>query len=117
MSRPAWLRAAVASAVMVLGLPVVAAPASAAPPPDVAPSYGVSESIGEVTLVTGDVVTVGVEPSGALSAEVTAPAPRLNGRAVVYSTVREHDSLYVYPSDALAPVTEGRLDRRLFDVA
>jgi subtilisin family serine protease len=117
MSRPAWLRAAVASAVMVLGLPVVAAPASAAPPPDVAPSYGVSESIGEVTLVTGDVVTVGVEPSGALSAEVTAPAPRLNGRAVVYSTVREHDSLYVYPSDALPPVTEGRLDRRLFDVA
>ncbi|MCW6005635.1 S8 family serine peptidase [Micromonospora sp. CPCC 205371] len=117
MSRPAWLRAAVACAVLVLGLPVVAARASAAPPPDVAPSYGVSEPIGEVTLVTGDVVTVGVEPNGGLSAEVTAPAPRRNGRAVVYSTVRERDSLYVYPSDALGPVTEGRLDRRLFDVA
>jgi subtilisin family serine protease len=121
MSRPAWLRATVASAVLVLGLPVVAAaPASASaapPPPDVAPSYGASKPIGEVTLVTGDVVTVGVEPNGAFSAEVTAPAPRPNGRAVVYSTVREHDSLYVYPSDAMAPVDEGRLDRRLFDVA
>ena len=72
--------------------------------------------LGEVTLVTGDVVSVGVEPGGAYTAEVTRTAPRGDGRTVLYSTVRQDGALYVYPSDALGLLGAGRLDRRLFDV-
>ncbi|MEJ3746542.1 S8 family serine peptidase [Actinomycetes bacterium KLBMP 9797] len=102
------------AALLAAGPPPSSASAAPAPAPE---GYAVAERIADVTLVTGDVVTVGREPGGALTAEVTGPAPRPDGRGVLYSTVREGDALYVYPADALGPVTAGRLDRRLFDVA
>lgn len=92
--------------------------ASAAPSPasPAAPSYGTVTPVGKVTLITGDTVSVGVEPNGTLSAEVTGAATRPSGEPVLYSTVRDGDSLYVYPSDAMRLIDAGRLDRRLFDV-
>ncbi|GAA4712443.1 S8 family serine peptidase [Phytohabitans rumicis] len=115
-------RSVPAAAVLLLMASLVAVPAAAAPPP-AAPSateaarYGASTPLAQVTLLTGDVVSVGIEPDGEFTAEVTKPADRPDGPAALYSTVREGDALYVYPSDALGAVEAGRLDRRLFDVA
>jgi subtilisin family serine protease len=93
-----------------------AARAGTATPAGATAASGATRPLGEVTLVTGDVVSVGVEPGGAYTAEVTRAAPRAGGRTVLYSTVRQDGALYVYPSDALGLLGAGRLDRRLFDV-
>jgi hypothetical protein len=100
-----------------LGAAIPSAAAPAAPDPATPDSrYGVTEPVAEVTLVTGDVVTVGVAAGGELSAEVSRPAPRPDGRPALHSIVRDGDALYVYPSDAMSLVSAGRLDRKLFDV-
>jgi subtilisin family serine protease len=107
---------ALVGAVMVATSPgAVAAPVPPATGNTVTAPGGAGPARTDVTLVTGDVVTVAIESGGSFTAEVTRPAPR-PGRTVLFSTVRESDSLYVYPSDALDLVTAGRLDRRLFDV-
>lgn len=116
-----WMRAVTAGAVVAfvvsMGVPgASAAPAAPGAQRPAAPSYGAVEHVSDVTLITGDTVSVGVEPDGQVSAEVTEQAPRPSGEPVLYSTVREGDSLYVYPSDAMSLIGAGRLDRRLFDV-
>jgi subtilisin family serine protease len=93
-----------------------ASTASGTPQSPAASGYGAVTPVAEVTLVTGDTVSVGVEPDGQLTAEVSEPAARQGGSPALFSTVRDHDALYVYPSDALGLVEAGRLDRRLFDV-
>ena len=129
--RSAWSRAVTAGVVVMLAVSTAAVPGAAASPARPAtspagtalpagtasPRYGATTPLGEVTLVTGDVVAVGIEPGGALAAEVTTPALRVDGRPVLFSTVRDGAALYVYPSDALGLVDAGRLDPRLFDVA
>ncbi|MER6826401.1 S8 family serine peptidase [Streptosporangium sp. NPDC000563] len=63
-----------------------------------------------VTLITGDRVTV--TGSGAVLVE------RGEGREGISFTTDERDGrLRVFPSDAFAPLREGRLDPRLFDVS
>jgi subtilisin family serine protease len=113
-----WMRAVTAGAVVAFVASMGVSGASAAPeaPRPAAPSYGAVEHLADLTLITGDTVSVGIEPDGQLSAEVTEQAARASGEPVLYSTVREGDSLYVYPSDAMSLVSAGRLDRRLFDV-
>ncbi|HEX6352104.1 S8 family serine peptidase [Actinophytocola sp.] len=107
-----WMRAvAVVGLVVSTWLPVASAETVAA-----SPSYGEVQQVAEVTLITGDTVSVGVEPNGQLTADVTDEAERRDGRPVLHSTVRDHESLYVYPSDAMGLIAAGRLDRRLFDV-
>src|SRR5262245_38128724 len=116
-SRHRFLSAVIAGALVVASAAGQGAAAEPAVPVAAGTTgYGAVTSLGEITLVTGDTVSVGVEPSGQVTAEVTGQSARPDGRPVLYSTVREGDSLYVYPSDALAMVTAGRLDRRLFDV-
>ncbi|WP_330293383.1 S8 family peptidase [Streptomyces sp. NBC_00576] len=64
-----------------------------------------------VTLVTGDRVTVGSDGQ-------VARLVRGKGREKIgFSVRREAGHTYVVPQDALRPVADGVLDRRLFDVA
>ena len=124
---PRWLRAATAGAVAALlalcttGGAAASPVSRGAPPAPAAPTTAAlpvgGRTVAQLTLVTGDVVTVGVDAGGAFTAEVTVRAPRPGNQAIWYSTVRQGDALYVYPSDALGLVDAGLLDRRLFDVA
>ncbi|MFC7589458.1 S8 family serine peptidase [Nonomuraea antimicrobica] len=70
----------------------------------------------KITLITGDVVTYGTGTDGSPQATVD-PAERPGGAPVFFLSVRERDSYYVYPADAMDLVSSGRLDRGLFDVA
>ena len=63
-----------------------------------------------VTLITGDRVTVSA--SGAASVR---PAEGRSG--IRFLTQRQQDHLWVVPQDALSLIRDGRVDRRLFDVA
>ncbi len=89
--------------------PVSPASPAASPPGSPAASPAASAPV-TVTLITGDRVTV--TGSGAVLVE------RGEGRAGVSFTTDERDGrLRVFPSDAFAPLREGRLDPRLFDVS
>ncbi|MCX4389615.1 S8 family serine peptidase [Micromonospora peucetia] len=103
---------------MVLGTPgmaVAQAPADPAGRPDPAarPAAPLRTGAGNsgpatVTLLTGDRVTV----SGSQAS--VRPAP---GREDVrFQTRRDRGHLSVVPEDAVAPIRDGRVDRRLFDV-
>ncbi|MBB6567683.1 S8 family serine peptidase [Kribbella sandramycini] len=87
--------------VVVLGLAGGGLPAVAAP----------ADRTGErtVTLITGDKVKVA---GGNVTVE-----PGSGRRGLLFSTERTRDQLYVVPSDVRGAVAEGKLDRRLFDVA
>ncbi|MFF2747812.1 S8 family serine peptidase [Kitasatospora sp. NPDC058048] len=70
----------------------------------------------QVTLVTGDTVTVRVGADGAVALAGVWPGP---GREDVTFVQRSGTpgSLNLVPSDAVGPLEAGRLDPRLFDVA
>jgi subtilisin family serine protease len=88
-------------------VPAVAAPARPVTPEVSARTFGMPAT---VTLVTGDVVTLG----GAHGAEVR-PAP---GREhVAFRVFTDPDGgVRVVPADAMGMLSSGRLDERLFDV-
>ncbi|MEU4779287.1 S8 family serine peptidase [Micromonospora sp. NPDC023633] len=99
---------------MVLGTPGMAVAQKPAAPtvrPDAtppSPAAGAGSRSATVTLLTGDRVTL----SGSRAS--VRPAP---GREDVrFLTRRERGHLSVVPEDALAPIRDGRIDRRLFDV-
>ncbi|MER7416198.1 S8 family serine peptidase [Micromonospora peucetia] len=103
---------------MVLGTPgmaVAQAPTdpAARPDPTARPTAPLRTGAGDsgpatVTLLTGDRVTV----SGSQAS--VRPAP---GREDVrFQTRRDRGHLSVVPEDAVAPIRDGRVDRRLFDV-
>jgi len=90
--------------------------AQAAPPgagqPEAAASKAKQAPDQHVTLITGDKVTLrGGDPA---KASVKAGPGRQH---IQFSTQRVKDQLYVIPSDVSSEVTDGKLDRRLFDVA
>ncbi len=64
---------------------------------------------GQVTLLTGDRVTIGEDGSAR-----TVPGPN---RKVSFDGKQVGGKLYVIPSDVSAAVTAGKLDRSLFEVA
>ncbi|MFV2111834.1 S8 family serine peptidase [Micromonospora sp. LOL_025] len=99
---------------MVLGTPGMAAAQKPTEPtvrPDATPSSRLGGTGGRpvtVTLLTGDRVTV----NGSRAS--VQPAP---GREDVrFLTRRERGHVSVVPEDAVAPIRDGRIDRRLFDV-
>ncbi|WP_331737602.1 S8 family serine peptidase [Streptomyces sp. NBC_00019] len=66
-----------------------------------------------VRLITGDNVTVAKGPDGRQTASVR-PGPGRDG--IVFHTFEQDGHLTVLPSDASPLVSQGRLDRALFDV-
>ncbi|GIJ37952.1 serine protease [Micromonospora andamanensis] len=99
---------------LMLGVPAAATAAPAAPtaaPPTQAPTDRPDAGRGSttVTLVTGDQVTVTARGASVRPAE---------GRdGIRFLTQRQRDHLWVVPQDALPLIRDGRVDRRLFDVA
>jgi subtilisin family serine protease len=97
------LPAVLLSTALVVGL--FQAPAAAAPAPGPAPA---PSKISEVTLITGDrVITTKATAS-------VRPGPGRQRIRFLTQTIKNHR--YVFPSDALALLRAGRLDKRLFDV-
>jgi subtilisin family serine protease len=90
------------------------APAGAEPPPPTAvtPAADRGEPL-EVTLITGDKVTVTQGPDGAVAVQAVQRAPRATGPVRV--TVEAGDT-FVYPDEAMPYVATGRLDKQLFNV-
>ncbi|WP_353945761.1 S8 family serine peptidase [Streptomyces sp. HUAS MG91] len=117
-SRRRLVVAAAASAVvtMLSGLPAAGATPSATGPDSPAaavPAALKKQSSSSVTLVTGDTVTVTTRADGKRSVDVAA-AP---GASKTFQTVTTPDGdLFVFPSDAVAPLAAKSLDRTLFNV-
>lgn len=114
-ARTAALAAAVAGAlvtgvVSAGGQPAQAA-GSAAQDGTKAPAKANAKPPATVTLITGDRVDVGADGR-------VVRLKRGKGREDIgFSVRREAGHTYVVPQDALRPVADGVLDRRLFDVA
>jgi hypothetical protein len=70
-----------------------------------------AESDQQITLITGDRVTLSGGKVGQVSVE---PGPRRRG--IRFTTQKTKDHLYVLPSDIGKQLTSGRLDLQLFDV-
>ncbi|OLF19103.1 S8 family serine peptidase, partial [Actinophytocola xanthii] len=98
--------AATASTTLLVGGPAVAAPAGVPGPP---PGNTLGKAA-TVTLVTGDVVTLG-DPDG-----VDVRAGKGREHLGFRSFTDERGDVHVIPEDALTGVSAGRLDPRLFDV-
>ena len=114
-----WRAPVAVLSVLALLLGSTTARAADTPPAPPATQQAAAEPTGseQVTLITGDQVTYRFAADGTpLDADVT-PAPRENGRPVVFTELHQGDQYYVYPSDASELIRTGRLDRRLFDVA
>jgi subtilisin family serine protease len=96
---------------VVLGTVLVAAPAAATttPPQATSPTLAGSGDLRTVTLVTGDQVMV--QDGRVRSVE---PGEGREGMTFSARTHGGHD--IVVPADAMRLVSQGRLDRRLFDV-
>lgn len=90
--------------------PAGAAPSGAADPPAPTPA-GSPARTDQVTLLTGDVVTLRTYPDGRQAAEVDPVDPGTGFR-----TVESKGHLSVVPADALPYLSGGQLDPRLFDV-
>ncbi|MEU9189832.1 S8 family serine peptidase [Streptomyces sp. NPDC048484] len=107
-----WIRSGAAAVATALALgmapgirPGPAAAAETAPAGGTAPSGGRT-----VTLITGDTVTT--DGTG----RVTGVRAGEGREDVAISVHRYQDRSYVIPEDAMRPLAEGTVDRRLFDV-
>ncbi|MFC4906708.1 S8 family serine peptidase [Actinomadura gamaensis] len=110
----ALLPVAVALGVGVAPPALAAAPSHAAPstrPAPTAPKDAAAKA--SVTLITGDVVTVGSTSDGRTVATV-APAPGSSGGAEIQTVGKD---TYVLPDAAKPLLSQGQLDRELFNVS
>ncbi|MFG1941790.1 S8 family serine peptidase [Nonomuraea sp. NPDC048826] len=76
---------------------------------------GVAPGTHEITLITGDKVTLTEEGGGRYRFETKA-APRPGGALPSFHGQGGPDGFYVFPADVLPAVESGRVDRALFDV-
>ncbi|MEU9508553.1 S8 family serine peptidase [Micromonospora sp. NPDC048170] len=123
-----WRLRASAAGLLSLGMvasvsvPGAAAPATSPPAPSSsqagAPGSGTGLPIArtQVTLITGDVVTVGIGADRKVTASVSEAAYRPGQPPPSFLQVSDGDAFHVYPSDAIGLVKAGKLDARLFDV-
>ncbi|MFF0267708.1 S8 family serine peptidase [Kribbella sp. NPDC004536] len=101
-----------AALLLVAGL---ATPTTAgAEPPPPRPTVGAGESPLDLTLITGDKVTVAPGPGRAVSVQAVVRAPRSTGPVRVSV---ENGDTYVYPGAALPYIATGQLDKQLFNVS
>ncbi|GAA4221331.1 subtilisin family serine protease [Streptosporangium album] len=109
--------AAITIATMVPVTATYADPGTAQTPPakDTVALDGVAPGPHEITLITGDTVTLGDNGGGPYSIDVK-PANRPDGVQPGFLTKTGPGGVYVYPTDALPAVESGRVDRELFNV-
>jgi subtilisin family serine protease len=125
--------AALIAAGTVLGTVTPAAltqPAAAAPPPtvtgtqvplslpdDVLKLVAGSGATLPLTLITGDVVHVGLSAQGKPVVREIEAAPRADGFPVAFHTLTHNGNVHVVPNDALSLLGTGLLDWGLFNLA
>jgi hypothetical protein len=97
------------SLVLAVSLAFAAVPVFDPVPAAAAERPSSPDGSGVITLVTGDSVTL--RPGGGVTVAKGAGRDR-----VTFQTTREDGDTYVVPSDQLAGIVGGRLDRQLFDV-
>ena len=122
----ALVAAVVAATVATGGSPAAAGPAAtaaaAAQAPRVASLPGLRAGSYQVTLITGDRVTLRAQGGGRYAVDV-AIARRADGSTPVVdvNSTRakgsDQDSVYALPDDVLPLIASGQLDRELFNVA
>lgn len=101
---------------LVAAAPVTAEPTTAPAAPDQVPAVTAAGEPALVTLVTGDQMSVQKLSDGTYRTSVNTPAARPDGTAVTFLTRSEPDGdVYVYPSDAMPGIQQGRLDKELFN--
>ncbi|MGH3679719.1 MAG: S8 family peptidase [Natronosporangium sp.] len=76
-----------------------------------------SDGAPALTLVTGDKVQLGADPTGQPTVEKITAASRPDGRTVTFHTITRNDQTYVVPADALALLGRDLLDWELFNLA
>ncbi|GAA1548762.1 S8 family serine peptidase [Kribbella lupini] len=101
------------AALLLIAGVAVPAQAGAEPPPPTAGTPAAAAPV-ELTLITGDKVSVVRGPGRAVSVESVARAPRATGSVRV--TVEAGDT-YVLPDEAMQYVATGRLDKQLFNIS
>ncbi|HEY3561482.1 MAG TPA: S8 family serine peptidase [Kribbella sp.] len=104
-----------AALLLVVGL-VTPTTAGAEPPPPL-PSAGAAAAGGtplDLTLITGDKVTVAPGPGRAVSVQAVERAPRSTGPVRISV---ENGDTFVYPGAAVPYLATGRLDKQLFNVS
>ncbi|WP_086824158.1 S8 family serine peptidase [Streptomyces sp. NRRL B-24572] len=101
---------ALALAVALPAAPVLADTPPPAGQPGPAPSG--RPTTHEVTLITGDTVTVTEGPDATSTTEVRRPEGAVGG----YATLTMNGDTYVIPDEAYPYVANGALDKRLFDI-
>ncbi|MFF3415444.1 S8 family serine peptidase [Streptomyces sp. NPDC002698] len=104
------MSAATALPLLASGLALLQAPAQAAPAKPPVPAS--PSATHEVTLVTGDVVTVTTMADGRQTADVRRPDSAVGG--VKIQEIK--GDLFVVPDEAAPLLGAGKLDRRLFNV-
>ncbi|WP_026411821.1 S8 family serine peptidase [Actinomadura oligospora] len=110
----ALLPVAVALGVGVASPALAATPAAPTPSPaPTTPKTADARATASVTLITGDVVTLGATPDGKAVTTVE-PAPGSTGGSETQSVGRD---TYVIPDAARPLLAAGRLDRELFNVS
>ncbi|MGW5194350.1 S8 family serine peptidase [Kribbella sp. NPDC004138] len=105
-----------AAFLLVVGL-ATPTTAGAEPPPPL-PTAGVAAAAGktplDLTLITGDKVTVAPGPGRAVSVQAVERAPRSTGPVRVSV---ENGDTFVYPGAAMPYLATGQLDKQLFNVS
>ncbi|MEU2250661.1 S8 family peptidase [Streptomyces sp. NPDC019224] len=139
--RPGRRLGALTAGVVILGMAVPAFPAQAAQPVQQVPASGtagttdrtttpgspldnaeladvVASSGGavDVTLVTGDTVSLGLNDDGKPVVRDTEAAHRTGGPATVFHTITRRGQVHVVPNDAMHLLSDGVLDWSLFDL-
>jgi subtilisin family serine protease len=111
--RPRWRRTAAAVS-LVAAAATISVPGTARAQADGAKPLEAAPSGYDVTLVTGDVVHVGLRTGGRRTATVTA-APRPDGTRPGFQVLESGRDLTVIPSDVMSLIPQ-RLDAELFNV-
>ncbi|MEV4186057.1 hypothetical protein AB0J28_31990 [Streptosporangium canum] len=93
-------------------------PGTAQTPPakDTVALDGVAPGPHQITLITGDIVTLKGNGAGGSYSIETKPGARPDGATPSFLTKTGPGGVYVYPIDALPAVDSGRVDRELFNV-
>lgn len=125
-TRPPARRLATVASLVAMVATVAVAPASArpeggSPPPPAArpaaPLTDVPPGAHELTLVTGDKVTLTVDAGGRYRVTVEGVARPDGSMAREFVSTTDPEGLYVFPDDVLPFVQAGALDRELFHVS
>ncbi|MEU8223638.1 S8 family serine peptidase [Kribbella sp. NPDC048915] len=109
-----WLLVPGAALLLIAGLAVPTTAGAEPPPPLPTTSNATAGTPLDVTLITGDKLTVAPGPGRSVSVQAVERAPQSTGPVKISV---ENGDTYVYPGSAMPYVATGQLDKQLFNVS